>query len=176
MRSVSRDDWDRLSPCEPWTCLDVIGHVVADLQFATAVIEGNDFATHSGFSASRSFIDREPLESWLSARRALQSACTPEALVKVVRWPFGEQPVDTGLGWFSLEVLVHTWDLARSLERDVALDAELMAEHMARLRPLSSLLRGPGGYGPELDPPPGAGQQEQFLTFLGRKSRPSRGE
>lgn len=176
MRSVSSEDLDRPSPCEPWTCLDVIGHVVADLEFVTAVIEGNDFATDRGFSAPRSFIDGEPIGSWLSARGALQLACTPEALVKVVRWPFGEQSVDTGLGWFSLEILVHTWDLAQSLERDIALDAELMAEHMARLRPLSSLLRGPGGYGLELDPPPGAGQQEQFLAFLGRESRPGRGE
>ncbi len=109
------------------------------------------------------------MAAWIAGRSELREAVERGGTEKVLSWPFGEQTVDTGLEWFSLEVLVHTWDLARAKGSDVRLDPALVHEHLVRLEPLGRYLRGPGMYGPELDVRAGADEQDQLLAFLGRR-------
>jgi len=37
------------------------------------------------------------------------------------------------------------------------------------LAPMDEKMRGPGAFGPKLDPPPGADEQTKLLAFLGRQ-------
>ena len=71
------------------------------------------------------------------------------------------------LGCF--DTLVHTWDLARAIGQDERLDADAVTFSFDALRPNDEAIRGPGSYGPRLDPPPGADEQTRFLAFLGRR-------
>jgi uncharacterized protein (TIGR03086 family) len=111
----------------------------------------------------------QPIAAWDSARLEIEEACTPEVLERRVRWPFGEYTVERGFGLFSLEVLIHTWDIAQAGAIDVTLDTNLVHDHFARLQRVGHMLRGPGMYGPEIAPPLNAAEQERLLAFLGRQ-------
>jgi uncharacterized protein (TIGR03086 family) len=172
LRDVDHHEWALVSPCDPWTARDVAGHVIGGVRWAAALIEGSDTVDvirDVGFSRPGSLAGPTPLAAWIAARSALRRTIERTGTEKVLVWPFGEQTVDTGLQWFSLEVLVHTWDLARAKGSDVRLDPDLVHEHLARLQPLGRYLRGPGMYGAELDVPAGADEQDQLLAFLGRR-------
>jgi uncharacterized protein (TIGR03086 family) len=150
----------------------VAGHVIGGLGWAAALIGGaTDLPSPADVDEAgpRVLAGDDPLAAWLAAREGLEAVCGPAALGRRVRWPFGVQTVDQGLEWFSLEVLVHTWDLAQAVGVDIHLDPELVRDHLVRLHPIGELLRGPGMYGPEIAAPDGADDQEQFLAFLGRK-------
>ncbi len=172
LREITEDEWSLPTPCDPWTAHDLAGHVIGGVGWAAALITGSDIVDtlkDEGFSNPGSLADADPLAAWLSARSQLTEAVETVDRDEVLSWPFGEQTVDTGLGWFSLEVLVHTWDLASANASEVRLDPELVHEHLVRLRPISRYLRGPGAYGPELEAPAGADEQDQLLAFLGRR-------
>jgi uncharacterized protein (TIGR03086 family) len=173
LRELGDDEWSLRTACDAWTAHDVAGHVIGGVRWAAALIEDSDdidTIRDEGFSQPGSLAGPAPLAAWVAARLQLDRAVGSVGPDKVVAWPFGEQPVDTGLGWFSLEVLVHTWDLASAKGVQVRLDPELVHEHLVRLKPIGRYLRGPGMYGPELEAPEGADEQVRLLAFLGRQS------
>ncbi|MGH9097898.1 MAG: TIGR03086 family metal-binding protein [Acidimicrobiales bacterium] len=173
LQTTHPDVWEQLSPCPPWTARDVTGHVIGGLLWVGQLISGESEAVipaEAFESGPGVMAGPDPLATWLTARHDFVTACTPEAMERKVRWPFGEQMVDKGLGWFSLEPLIHTWDLASATGRNVRLDAELVHQHLVRLRPLSEHLRGPGAYGPELEVRADVDEQDQLLAFLGRRT------
>ena len=68
----------------------------------------------------------------------------------------------------SMDVLVHTWDLAKATGGDLALDADAVAMSYSGIKPMDAMIRQPGMFGPKLDTPAGADIQTEFLRFLGR--------
>jgi hypothetical protein len=68
----------------------------------------------------------------------------------------------------SSDILVHTWDLARAVGGDEQLDADAVTQAYSGLKPMDAMIRQPGIFGPKVEPAAGAGEQEEFLNFLGR--------
>jgi len=64
---------------------------------------------------------------------------------------------------------VHSWDIARATGQDERLDPAGVAYAFEMLRPNDEALRGPGSFGPKIEPPPDADEQTRFLCFLGRR-------
>ncbi|WP_214416703.1 maleylpyruvate isomerase N-terminal domain-containing protein [Sphaerisporangium fuscum] len=68
----------------------------------------------------------------------------------------------------ALELLVHTWDLARAVGGDERLDQEAVAATFEALKPHYAALQATEAFLTEVTPPPGADIQTRFLCFLGR--------
>lgn len=168
LRRVPDDRWGSPSPCEGWSARVVADHLIMEIRWGADLIVGNEPSALASLPAELNE-DESPLGAWQSTRRRLEEVCTPETLDRRVLWPFGEQSVDSGLGLFSLEILVHSWDIARAAGLDVALDPDLVRDHFVRLQRVGHLLRGPGMYGPELRAPPEADEQQRLMAFLGRQ-------
>jgi uncharacterized protein (TIGR03086 family) len=66
------------------------------------------------------------------------------------------------------DTIVHTWDVARATGQDERLDPAGVSYAFTMLLPADDAIRGPGSFGPKIDPPPGADEQTRFLCFLGR--------
>ena len=80
-------------------------------------------------------------------------------------------PVGEIIGRFvTMDLLVHTWDLARTVHADERLDQESVRRAYEAMKPMDAMIRRPGVFGPRLDPPPGADPQTEFLYFLGRRA------
>ena len=64
--------------------------------------------------------------------------------------------------FFTGDVFMHTWDLARATGQDDTLDPERCAEMLAGMEPIEDVMRGSGQYGARVDVPPDADVQTRL--------------
>jgi len=156
------DAWTAKAPCEGWTAREVVAHIVDAQRAMVAAITGGA-ATPLG-------ADEDPKEAWRSTYAAFKEAVVrPGALEAQVVTPMGPMGLETMLGRLhSMDVLVHTWDLARAVGGDERLDQDAVAHAYQGIKPMDAMLRRPGLFGDKVESAPGADAQTEFLNFLGR--------
>lgn len=158
------DAWGNQSPCDEWTARGVVEHCVNNMHRLAAGATDTEPATMAD--------DEEPKHAWPAAyAKAVDAMSQPGALDKTVPGPMGMQmTMAQMLGRFICnDMLVHTWDLARSVGGDEQLDAEAVAAAYSGLKPMDAMIRMPGVFGAKADCADDADEQTQFLAFLGRK-------
>jgi uncharacterized protein (TIGR03086 family) len=164
VRAVTPDKWDAQSPCEQWRARDVVGHVVAGHRGVIAGVRGAEPAPMGA--------DEDPGRAWAEACRALGDiTAEPQALATQLDGPGGKMSAGQLISRFvTMDLLVHTWDLARAVGADEHLDEDCVRRAYETLKPMDAMIRQPGVFGPKLEPPPGADLQTKFLCFLGRRA------
>jgi uncharacterized protein (TIGR03086 family) len=164
VNAVSADAWGTQSPCEEWKARDVVAHVVAGHRSVIAGVRGGE--------PSPLGADEDPKEAWEEASRAVDEITgDPESLAKEIDGPAGKMPAGELIGRFvTMDLLVHTWDLARTVGADERLDEDAVRRAYEGLKPMDAVIRRPGVFGPKLEPPSGADLQTEFLYFLGRQA------
>jgi uncharacterized protein (TIGR03086 family) len=81
----------------------------------------------------------------------------------------GAFPVDRAIDQFyTSDVFMHSWDLARATGQDDRLDARFCALLLAGMEPLEHVIRSSGQYGPRVPVPDDADAQTRLLGFIGR--------
>jgi len=81
----------------------------------------------------------------------------------------GRLPVDQAIDrFYTTDVFLHTWDLARATGQDDRLDPQLCADLLAGMEPIDELLRSSGQYGARVTVPQDAGPQDRLIGFIGR--------
>ncbi|MGH8999816.1 MAG: TIGR03086 family metal-binding protein [Acidimicrobiia bacterium] len=154
--------WDRQSPCDEWTAGDVVAHVVGVHRHFLCGLDGTEEPTDEPDDVAA---------AWADARVDLEAALAdPDRSTRAVESPFGHMPFEQLVGrLLSVDLLVHTWDLARATGGDEAINEEFSGFALSGLRPLDGQFRGPGMFKPAIDPPAGADNRTQLLSFLGRQ-------
>ena len=161
VQAAADSSFANMSPCEGWTARDVVGHVTNNLRNATAGLTGG--------SATDVSSDEDIRVAWNGAREALLAAASTADLSVNIDGPFGPMPAEQFLGRIiATDLLVHTWDLARSIGADEALPVDLVEGAYSGLKPMDAMLRRPGVFSAKVEPPAGADMQTEFLCFLGR--------
>lgn len=165
VETVPSGKWSAASPCVGWTAKDVVGHVIVGMQRVSGGGPGG------GPTGSRLAPGDDPVVSYIAARDAAFAALTEDNLAKKVSGPMGEMPLDELVGTFAtMDVLIHTWDLARAAGIPVTLDQGLVQEAYDRLVPVDAMIRTSGVFGPKVAPPPGADLQTKLMCFTGRQA------
>ncbi len=164
VNAVTPDKWGAQSPCELWTARDVVAHVIGGHRGVIAGVRGGDSAPLGA--------DEDPKQAWDEASRAMaEIAGDPELMAKKVDGPTGKMPLGEIIGRFvTMDVLVHTWDLARAVGADERLDEDSVRKAYEALKPMDAMIRQPNVFGPKVEPPSGADLQTEFLCFLGRRA------
>jgi uncharacterized protein (TIGR03086 family) len=164
VKVVSPDQWQAQTPCEQWTARDVVAHVVEGHRGVIAAVRGGESKPLAD--------DEDPRQAWEQATQALDEITgDPDVLSKEVDGPTGPMAAGQIIGRFvTMDVLVHTWDLARAVGADDRLPEDAVSEAYEGLKPMDDMIRQPRVFGPKLDPPPGADLQTEFLYFLGRRA------
>ena len=70
--------------------------------------------------------------------------------------------------FYTSDVFMHTWDLARATGQDEQLDPETCADLLAGMAPIEGLMRSSGQYGAPVEVPDDADVQTRLLGFIGR--------
>jgi uncharacterized protein (TIGR03086 family) len=164
VRAVTNDKWQTQSPCEQWKARDVVAHVVEGHRGVIADVRGGESMPLGA--------DDDPKKAWEQASRAIDEiTAEPEALAVEINGPGGKMPASEVIGRFvTMDVLVHTWDLARTVGADERLDEDSVRQAYEALKPMDAMIRQPNIFGPKLEPPPEADLQTEFLYFLGRQA------
>ena len=71
--------------------------------------------------------------------------------------------------FYTSDVFMHTWDLARATGQDETLDRDLCAALLAGMEPIEDVMRSSGQYGPRVAVPADADVQTRLLGFIGRE-------
>jgi uncharacterized protein (TIGR03086 family) len=160
--AASPEEWDGPAPVPGWTARDVVGHLV------------DWFA---GFLSSGAGIELpevpkvavDPVAAW-AARMADIQALLENPGDRVLRNPhIGEIPLAQAIDQFyTADVFMHTWDLARGLGQEPRLDEARAAEVLVGMEPIEEMLRRSGQYGPRVPVPDGASAQDRLMGFIGR--------
>lgn len=157
-------DWDAPSPVEAWRARDVVRHLV---EWLPGLLHGGaGISLPQGPSA-----DDDPVGAWHAHADAVQALLDdPTTQERILSNPhLGELPVPVAIDrFYTTDVFMHTWDLARATGQDEALDAERCAQMLAGMEPLDEVLRQSGHYGPKVDVPADADVQTRLLAFIGR--------
>ena len=159
--------WQRQSPVPEWTARDVVRHLVE--WFPGFLADGAGVTLPQGPD-----VDHDPAGAWRAMSDGVQAVLDdPASATTVLVNPhIGEVPLpDAVSGFFTADVFMHTWDLARATGQDEALDPERCALLLDGMRPLDDLLRSSGQYGPKVDVPDDADVQTRLLAFIGRDPR-----
>lgn len=163
---VDGDQWSAATPCPDWTVLALVDHV-ADFQRATVgQLEAPE--------AIGTPLSDDPGAAWSAIRGALESAVrTDGALDQTLESPFITAPFREALMLPTVDLMFHTWDLARAIGADDTLPGATCVACYEALLPFDEMIRQsggyPDGYADKIEPPPGADVQTQLLCFGGRQ-------
>jgi uncharacterized protein (TIGR03086 family) len=161
---VRHDQWDDPSPVEEWTARDVVRHLVE--WFPPFLSGGAGIDLPGGPS-----VDTDPAGAWGQLQGAVQALLDdPGSAELVLSNPhIGEVALPQAVSqFFTADVFMHTWDLARATGQDDTLDPERCAAMLAGMEPMEGPMRQSGQYGPRVEVAEDADAQTRMLGFIGR--------
>ena len=169
LEQVPADRFDEQTPCPDWKVRDLVDHVVGgNLMFAhVARGEGSTMT-------DASTLGDDPVKALRAAAQEANEAWNrPGITEQMVTLPFGTLPGEIAIGIHYVDVVVHSWDLAKAAGLDTSgFPAELVepALALAQLFPDSPEIRGPGKpFGPMVVVPEDAPALDQLVGRCGRQ-------
>ena len=157
-------EWDVPAPVPEWTARDVVRHLVEWLPAFLA--SGAQVDLPKGPS-----VDDDPVGAWQAHADAVQALLNDPGTAdrKLTNPHIGSLPLDAAIDQFyTSDVFMHTWDLARATGQDERLDPETCADLLSGMEPMEELIRSSGHYGPRVAVPEDADAQTRLLGFIGR--------
>jgi uncharacterized protein (TIGR03086 family) len=163
-RTLGTKDWEAATPVAGWVARDVVRHLTD--WFPAFLSAGAGIELPRGPS-----VDDDPVAAWRVHSEAVQALLDdPATAACVLTNPhIGEVPLDRAIDQFyTADVFMHTWDLARATAQDERLDPQTCADLLAEMAPIEELMRSSGQYGPPVPVPGDADVQTRLLGFIGR--------
>jgi uncharacterized protein (TIGR03086 family) len=164
VRSASPTRWDDPSPVEEWRARDVVGHLV---EWLPSFLEAGAGVRLPAVPST----EVDPVAAWHGHCDAVQALLDdPGTHALTLSNPhIGDLPVDEAIDrFYTGDVFLHTWDLARATGQDAGLDPDRCAVMLAGMEPLDEMLRQSGQYGPRVVVPEDADVQTRLVAFIGR--------
>ena len=155
--AMSADQATAASPCADWNCNELVDHAMqvqhgVGAQIGVQPAEGDAAASWSAF--------RQSMVDAMSAEGVLQTE---------VETPFGARPLAEAMGIPTMDLLVHTWDLSRTIGHDETLPEAAVAHAFEQMKPMDAMVRGRGVFGDKVEVSADASLQDQFIAFTGRQ-------
>lgn len=149
------------TPVPEWRAKDIVEHLLdwpVPLLAAWADVQLHD-------DQSASLIDR-----WGTRGRELNRILTDDETARqpVSQGPMAGQPLGQVIDRiYSADIFMHTWDLARANGQTPNMNADYADELLEGMRPIESILRDSGQYGPA-HPTTSNDPIDKLMAFIGR--------
>jgi uncharacterized protein (TIGR03086 family) len=156
--------WDAPSPVAGWTARDVVRHLV---EWLPSLLAGGSSVRLPAVPS----VDDDPVGAWQAHVDAVQAVLDDPATAELTlsNPHIGQLPLDRAIDQFyTSDVFMHTWDLARATGQDDRLDPEFCAVLLAGMEPMEDVIRSSGQYGPRVPVKDDADDQAKMLAFIGR--------
>ena len=168
VRGVPDDaTWERPAPVQGWVARDVVRHLVE--WFPGFLSSGAGIELPKGPD-----VEEDPVGAWTVMSDAVQELLDdPATQDKQLSNPhIGDVPLPQAVSqFFTADVFMHSWDLARATGQDETLDADRCAAMLEGMQPMDEVLRSSGQFGPKVDIGDDADPQSRLLAFIGRDPR-----
>src|SRR6185436_14895846 len=113
----------------------------------------------------------QPGPAWDAHQRAVQDLLDDPATagVEFANPHIGSMPLAQAIDrFYTSDVFMHTWDLARATSQDDRLDPELCAVLLSGMEPIEELMRSSGQFGARVPVADDADPQTRLIGFIGR--------
>ncbi len=165
---VEQGQWGDDTPCADWDVRQLVAHVLDEQLWLPALL-GGETIEEVGDRFAGDQLGSDASASWHAAAAAALTAISADsALDRTVGLSYGEVPAEEYLRQVTADTVVHTWDLARAIGADEALDAEAVSQTLAYLSPQAEAWRSAGAFGPAVEVAADADQQTRLLALVGR--------
>lgn len=156
--------WAAPTPVAQWQARDVVRHLIDWLPGFLGSVAGVDL-NRQGPS-----VDDDPVAAWDAHAAAVQALLDDPASSRIVDDPrFGAMPLTALIDrFYTVDVFMHTWDLARATGQDDRLDADLCGELVGGMESMEDMIRASGQFGSRVPVPADADAQTRLIGFIGR--------
>ena len=152
-------DWDAPAPVEGWAARDVVEHLVTWIR---------GFLADGGVDLPPVPLD-DPARAWASHVAMMQALLETSGTADFTHRHAGSgRLADIVDRFYTSDVFMHTWDLARATGQDETLDPDFAGQLLTGMQPIEDLLRNSGQYGPAMPVAPDAPVYERLMAFVGR--------
>lgn len=163
-RVIGTLSWQAPAPVDSWVARDVVRHLTEWLPAFLAAGAGVELARGPA-------VDDDPVGAWQVHSQAVQALLDdPATATRTLTNPhLGELPLDRAVDQFyTTDVFLHTWDLARATDQPDRLDPDFCGELLSGMQPMEDVIRSSGQYGARVPVPDDADVQSKLLAFIGR--------
>jgi uncharacterized protein (TIGR03086 family) len=149
------------TPCTEWTVQLLVDHLVGGTEYLLSAANGHDPEQHANATAADYRRGVSDVLDALKLPGVMERACIS---------PLGfEWPVSQAVAGTFMDVLIHTWDLARATGQDERLDPGLVDACTAMFLPeMPERGREAGIIGPAVEIGDDASPQDRLLAAMGR--------
>lgn len=166
--SVGEDQWAWAVPtCPEWTVRELVAHVAGFQQVTIGQLQT--------FEVGGLSLAGDPKAGWNAVRDGLVAAVDADgSLNEIMESAFGTGPFSEMLMLPTVDLIFHTWDLARAIGVDDTLPAATALACYEAMQPFDDAIRRstglyPDGYDDKIEPPHGADAQTLLICFGGRQ-------
>lgn len=154
-------DWSARAPVDGWTALDVVDHLVT---WFPGFLSAGGVELPAGPPVAD-----DPAAAWRHRAAAVQDLVERRGDEHFTH-PFAGTSSLAGAvdRFYTADVFMHSWDLARAGGRQPDLDEEHAAMLLAGMQPMEDALRSSGHYGPAVPVADDAPAVERLMGFIGR--------
>lgn len=169
--AIRDDQWHAPTPCEAWDVSDLVGHLVYEDLWFTALMGGATIPV-VGDRFEGDNLGDDPRGAWERASTAALAAAGEDgALTRTVHLGRGPASAEEYVWEVLMDHTIHAWDLARALGADDTIDPELLDALDGWLPAHLERMRATGGFADPVPVPDDATRQDQLLAMLGRHPR-----
>lgn len=157
-------DWSAPTPVPEWRARDVVRHLVE--WFPAFLADGSGIMLPPGPD-----VGDDPVAAWEHHTAAVQAVLDDPANADVTfaHPHLPQMPLPRAVAeFYTADVLMHTWDLARATGQDHGLDADRCRAMLEAMEPMEEMLRQSGQYGPRMPVADDAPWPERLMAFVGR--------
>jgi uncharacterized protein (TIGR03086 family) len=167
---VRDDQWSSPTPCRDWDVRALVAHLVNEVSWVPYLLAGGSVAD-AGDRFSGDPLGEDARGAWREGSRVAREAFRAEgALDRTVSLSYGQTSARDYIWQMTVDVTVHTWDLARGIGADEQLDAELVRRIHHETEKDTDSLASSGMFDPPVMVAGHADLQTRMLALFGRRA------
>jgi uncharacterized protein (TIGR03086 family) len=162
--AVKPDQLGDPTPCSEWSVRQLINHMVTGNLVFVSMTTGGPTPDRS-----QDHLGDDPLGAFRSTVRDLRAAFSAEGVLdRTYPTPFGENPGIVLVTMRTLEMSVHSWDIAKAVGQSTDLDPELAEWGLRSLQHAMPADRAGSPFDTEQPAPADATAADRLAAFAGR--------
>ncbi len=171
VHDVRNDQWQNSTPDTDWDVRALVNHLVVEQLWVPPLVSGSTIAD-VGDRFDGDQLGDDPRGSWDRAAAGARAAfAEPGALDRTVHISMGDVPAANYLYDMTMDLVVHSWDLARGIGGDDRLDPDLVDWVYARYESRVDDWAAAGALAPRVAVGDDVERQTKLLALFGRDSR-----
>lgn len=154
-------EWRAPSPVAGWAARDVVAHLV---EWFPGFLSGGGVSLPAGPP-----LDEDPGAAWHHHADAVQALVEQRGDESFTHPYAGTHRLEDAVDrFYTADVFMHSWDLARATGQDVRLDEDFAGGLLGGMQQMEDVLRSSGQYGAPVPVPPDAPVVDRLMGFIGR--------